>query len=87
MANNGSKQEIEYPPAGRSKKSPRTGVVLRPHGRQCTGYGCLLRGWAVSLAVLTGILLYAVVHIARRARREHAGIEGRLNRAARDRER
>jgi len=87
MGNNGSKEAIENPPARRGKKRVRALVWF------CAlTVGSVLAmvayfvNWAVSLTVLTGILLFAVVHIARRARRERVGIEGRLNRAARDRE-
>jgi len=42
--------------------------------------------WAVTLAILTGILMFSVVQVSRRARKDRARIENRLARAARDRE-
>jgi putative nucleotidyltransferase with HDIG domain len=43
-------------------------------------------GWAIALLGLTVITMLAVVHIARRARKERENVEARLAEAARDRE-
>jgi len=86
-ANNGSTQAIDTRPAGRGKKRARAlvwlGALLVAIPLATVAY---FVNWAVSLAVLTVIMMVAVVLTARRARRERAGVEGRLERAARDRE-
>jgi len=87
VANNGSTKAIEMAPAGRGRKRARALVWF-----SALIVGSLLAivayvvNWAVTLAVLTGIMMFAVVQIARRARKERASVEGKLARAARDRE-
>lgn len=86
-ANNGSKQAIDTGPPRRGRKRARALVwlcaLLAAIPLATVAY---FVNWAVSLAVLTVIMMFAVAFIARRARRERAGVEGRLERAARDRE-
>jgi putative nucleotidyltransferase with HDIG domain len=90
-ANNGSTQAIDTRPARSGKKRARAlvwlGALVVAIPLATVAY---FVNWAVSLAVLTVIMMCAVVLTARRARRERAGVEagveGRLERAARDRE-
>lgn len=87
MGINGSTHAIENPPPGRGSKRAR--AVVWVCAFVVGGFLATVAyfvNWAVSLTVLTGLLLFAVVHIARRARKERQGVEGKLARAARDRE-
>ncbi len=86
-ANNGSIQAIDTGPQRRRRKRARALVWLSAFlvAIPLAAVASFVN-WGVSLAVLTAIMMFAVVLIARRARRERDGVEGRLERAARDRE-